>query len=84
VKRSVETPSRKREPSILPIRFVGVMLIDEPGVPSNGIPTRLALTRDGIELERGWPRDRQKIIARLKTAIAILEAEQEETTSVLN
>jgi hypothetical protein len=61
--------------SILPVKFIGLMLIDEPGVPSSGIPTRLVLTKNGIELERGWPRDRQKVIARLKTAIAKLEAE---------
>lgn len=72
--------------SILPVRLVGLMLLDEPGAPSRGIgiPTRLILTKNGVELERGWQGERREIIARLKAAIAILEAEQEATTSVLN
>jgi hypothetical protein len=69
--------------SILPVKFIGLMLIDEPGVLSSGIPTRLTVTKNGVELERGWQRDRQKVIARLKAAIAGLEME-EQTDVVLH
>lgn len=74
----------KKEQSILPVKLVGLMLIDEPWARSGGIPTSLTLTKNGIELERGWQRDRQKVIARLKSAIANLEAEQEAATHVLH
>lgn len=76
----------KKEQSILPVKLVGIMLIDEPWASSSGgIPTRLALTKAGIELERGFRRrGRQKIIARLKATIANLEAEQEAATSVIH
>mgnify|MGYP001208126786 CR=1 FL=1 len=84
--KRVEAPSRKKEPSILPITLVGVMLIDElidePGM--GGIPTRLILTKNGIDLRRGLIGDQRKIIARLKAAIATLEAEQEAATNVLH
>jgi hypothetical protein len=74
----------KKEQSILPVKLVGLMLIDEPWAPSGSIPTRLVVTKNGIELRRGWQNDRQKIIARLKSAIANLEAEQEAATHVLH
>jgi hypothetical protein len=66
----------KTKQSILLVRMIGVMLLDEPGAPASGIPTRFTLTKSGVELERGWQGERREVIARLRTALAYLEAEE--------
>ena len=69
----------------LPISASGIMVPDElldEAMP--GIPTSISFTNQGIQVKRGWEGNKQKIIERLKGAIARLEAEQEATTNVLN
>jgi hypothetical protein len=60
--------------SILPVSMIGIMLLDEPGAPSDGIPTTIRYTAKGIQISRGWRRGKQaEIIARLKMALKRLE-----------
>jgi len=67
----------KTDKSMLPISASGIFLLDElldEAMP--GIPTEISFTKQGIEVRRGWQGNRQKIIERLKDAIARLELEE--------
>ncbi len=66
----------KKEQSIIPLKLVGVLLLEMKGAPpARGIPTTIVSTNNGIQFRPGWKGSRKKIIARFRDAVAALEKE---------
>ena len=77
----------KNSKSMLPLSLTGIMLPDELlDKGFSAIPTEIRITKQGIQVRRGWRgnRNRQKILNCLKGAIARLELEQGQRPDVLN